>query len=73
MHNEPSQANSNQVWNLFMNEAKVRLVDAKSAAERREWRMAIHSLEGLIRRKVRLPRRAVQQLSSRARSSATQC
>jgi hypothetical protein len=60
-----------KVWDFFLGEAKVRLVDAKSATERREWRTAIRSLEGLARRNVRLPKTAERQLNSRKRNAAT--
>jgi hypothetical protein len=61
MRNERSQAQSTKAWQFFLTEAKVKLVDAKDAAERREWRMAIRSIERLISQNVRLPNAAATQ------------
>jgi hypothetical protein len=69
MRNDHRQGKSAEVLKLFLNEAKVKLVDAESAVERREWRTVIRSLEGLIRRKVRLPKPSLQQSNSRKRES----
>jgi len=49
------QAKTHVVWNFFLREAKLRLLDAKDAAERKEWRAAIRSLKALIRGNVEPP------------------
>ena len=72
MYNETCQWKSRRVLKSLVEEAKVRLVDAKTRLERREWRAAIRSLEILIQRRVQLPQRG-GQLSGHRHRSATQC
>jgi hypothetical protein len=51
-----SQAQKAAGWDFLIREAKVRLVDATQAEERKSWRRSIRTLELLKRRNVKLPR-----------------
>jgi len=61
MDNEKrSQDKKEGGWGDFLDEAKRRFADAKTAEERRELRDSIRRFERLIRRKVRIPRKTTQ-------------
>jgi len=54
MRNGSGQLKPSEAWEFFIKEAKVRLVDSKTAQERQEWRRTIRSLEILRNRNVQL-------------------
>jgi hypothetical protein len=56
MHNGTHcQAKTNTIWEYFLREAKLRLLDAKDATERKEWRRTLRGLNCLIRGNVSPP------------------
>ena len=66
-----SQGKKGSGWQIFLDEAKRRFADAKTATDRRELRDSIQRFERLIRRNVPLPK--VRQSGRHLRKSATQC
>jgi len=69
------QAKTHVVWDFFLREAKIRLLDAQDAVARKEWRAAIRSLKALIRGNVKppshhIPPKNVQMGTTRAKQRA---